>query len=353
MTIRKKIFPAHVKALTDADKPGTFEAIVSVFGNVDLVGDRMVFGAFKDSLAKWKAGPDALPVIWAHQWENIDAHIGEAIEYEELPPGDERLPEKLKEFGGLYIKGVNDLEEEYARKVHKRMERRLIKEFSFAYDVLDEEEAEDGANDVKAVDLIEVGPCLKGANELTDHMGAKTTPAATAAASAEAEKAIAGSIEERQDRIWTALEAAYAVQSENRDERRYVWLIATFDDKVLFAIEQVGEDPKTYEVGYTIEGDEVTLGDPSEVVLETIVKPKSRRGAKVGRTISAKNEEKLRNAQGLINEVLSQLDGQEDDGEDPKTAKPEGHEVKGEEPGAGTDLSPEDALLRADILETV
>ena len=42
---------------------GTFEATVAVFGNVDRGGDRIMPGAFKDTLERWKASGDPIPVI--------------------------------------------------------------------------------------------------------------------------------------------------------------------------------------------------------------------------------------------------------------------------------------------------
>lgn len=58
------------------DRNGTFSALVSVFGNVDHGGDRVMPGAFTKSLARWEASGDPIPVIWNHAWDNPAAHIG-------------------------------------------------------------------------------------------------------------------------------------------------------------------------------------------------------------------------------------------------------------------------------------
>lgn len=144
------------------DDEGTFEALVSIFGNVDLVGDRVVKGAFAKSLERWESSGDPIPVIWSHQWSDPQAHLGEVLE------ADER-------DDGLWIKGRLDLEDRgtYAGTIWRKMKRRLIKEFSFAYDVVDEGKAKDGANELREVELIEVGPCLKGINPDTQLLAAK------------------------------------------------------------------------------------------------------------------------------------------------------------------------------------
>ena len=54
------------------------------------------------------------------------------------------------------------------------MRQRAIKEFSFAYDVQQARPGPGGALDLMQLDLIEVGPTLKGMNPLTALVGVKT-----------------------------------------------------------------------------------------------------------------------------------------------------------------------------------
>lgn len=154
---------AQFKALPDADgeERGRFEAIVSVFGNVDKMGDRVVEGAFNNTLAEWRASGKRLPVIWSHQWGNPDAHIGDAD-----PNLAEEVPGK-----GLKIVGDVDLDERFSAKVYKLMKRGL--QFSFAYEVIKEKKAKDGANELLELKLIEVGPTLVGANPATELLAIK------------------------------------------------------------------------------------------------------------------------------------------------------------------------------------
>ncbi len=156
-----------LKAVGDPEE-GIFEAYVSVFGNVDLHGDRIKAGAFAGSLARWNASGDPIPVIFSHQWDDLDAHIGEVLEAEEHLPGDPRLNGTgLEELGGLWTRFRLELDEDFAARVAKKLTKRTIREFSFAYDVLDEGRASDGATELLELDVLEVGPTLKGANPAT------------------------------------------------------------------------------------------------------------------------------------------------------------------------------------------
>ena len=163
MNSSHKILNAELKAVTDGN-PGEFKALVSVFNNVDSVGDRVVPGAFSKSLERWKASGDPIPVVLAHQWDDIWAHIGTAD------------PSDVKETpAGLVVNGKLDIDDNpVAAQVHKLMTRRSLKSFSFGYTVQKEARAKDGANELKEIDIIEVGPCLKGANPRAELLGVKS-----------------------------------------------------------------------------------------------------------------------------------------------------------------------------------
>jgi HK97 family phage prohead protease len=147
---------------------GVFTALVAVFGNVDKGGDRIVPGAFTKTLAKWRASRDPIPVIWSHDWKSPDAHIGVA------DPND-----VVENDRGLLVRGRLDIDDnELARRVHKLMRRRSLKEFSFGYSVPPggERRGKDGANELIEIDLVEVGPTLKGMNPATELHAVKGDP---------------------------------------------------------------------------------------------------------------------------------------------------------------------------------
>lgn len=142
---------------TKADgETGTFEALVSAFGNVDSVGDRILPGAYTKTLERWRESGDPIPIILSHQWDNPMSHIGVA------DPKDVKQTPR-----GLMVKGKLDIaDNDVAKQVYRLMKRRSLKEFSIGYRVPagGEQAAKDGANDISEIDLVECGPTLKGAN---------------------------------------------------------------------------------------------------------------------------------------------------------------------------------------------
>jgi HK97 family phage prohead protease len=153
----------RVKALTDADQPGTFEALVSLFGNVDLDGDIVMPGAFTKTLS---GGPK--PLVFSHQWQEVP--IGQTLEAYETPDG-------------LYVKGRlfvgADEDHARAREVYAAMRGGALTEFSWGGKVTSETfvAGEDGAPDryeLNEIDLVEYGPCLKGSNPSTRLLAVKS-----------------------------------------------------------------------------------------------------------------------------------------------------------------------------------
>jgi HK97 family phage prohead protease len=180
----KRAFPLASFKASDRSA-GTFEALVSVFGNVDVVGDKVMPGAFTKSLKAWEDSGDPIPVIWSHDWDNPFAHIGTVTKAAET---DE----------GLLVTGQLDMAQPFAAQVYGLMAERRIREFSFAYDVVDEARTKE-ANELRELELIEVGPTLKGANPATQLVGVK---AMAAALEAQTKKAIASHSTDTSDGSW-------------------------------------------------------------------------------------------------------------------------------------------------------
>ena len=169
MSDRRQFHAPVVEFKALAGKRGEFQALVSVFGNVDRGGDRVMPGAFAKSLAEWGERDAPIPIIWNHMWDNPEAHIGEA------DPGD-----VVESGDGLLVKrGRIDLDRPFAEQVFHLLERRRVKEFSFGYQVRDAETAKDGAYNLLDVDLFELGPTLKGMNPETELLAVKALAEAT------------------------------------------------------------------------------------------------------------------------------------------------------------------------------
>lgn len=150
------------KALDDST--GAFEAIVSVYGTIDLQGDVTMPGAHTKSIEKWRQSGDPIPVIWSHAWSDPEAHIGwvDPNDMHEVIKGEKSGDRRVT--GGLYVKGHIDMDKPFARHVYDLLKQRRVREWSWAYDVVRERKASDGANELLEVNIFEIGPTLKGAH---------------------------------------------------------------------------------------------------------------------------------------------------------------------------------------------
>lgn len=162
------------------DDTGHFEAIVSVFGNKDLVGDVVMPGAFAKSLEAWYAAGDPIPVYWSHRLDDPTYNIGSVVEAKELFGGDPTIPDwanaHVKANGGLYVRGMLD-DFGLGKQVAHLMRARRVKQFSFSYDVVRETQSKSGdVNELHELWLHEVGPTPLGANPLTELISAKNAP---------------------------------------------------------------------------------------------------------------------------------------------------------------------------------
>lgn len=175
----RKTTPFRVKFKTvgpdTGDGAGQIKALVSVFGNVDSVGDVVMPGAFTKSLARWEERGDVIPLVWAHDWDDPWSHIGSVTKATETD-------------AGLEVDAQLDLDNPKALQIHRLMKGRRVSQFSFAYDVIGSAKVERDGKTVTALtelDVLEVGPCLLGANRATELLAIKadlavptTTPAA-------------------------------------------------------------------------------------------------------------------------------------------------------------------------------
>ncbi|ONK09443.1 HK97 family phage prohead protease [Streptomyces sp. MP131-18] len=164
--MRLKSCPVRIKAAgeNEGTEDGVFEAIVAAY-NTDSVGDRIVPGAFAETLAEWKGRGDPIPVLWSHMSADPDYHIGEVLQAEERPEG-------------LWVKARLDLDEgSKAAKVYRLLKGRRVTQFSFAYDITEGSwvDQKDGEPyyELRRLKLYEVGPTLIGANQATELLDVK------------------------------------------------------------------------------------------------------------------------------------------------------------------------------------
>lgn len=131
-------FPLEVKALDDE---GTFEGYGAVFSNVDRGGDKIMPGAFAESLAKHRREGTTVKMLWNHD-------PGQPI----------GVWEDLAEDGkGLWGKGQLILDVARAREVHALMKRKAIGGLSIGYSTVTAE-PDGNVRLLKSLNLWEVSP---------------------------------------------------------------------------------------------------------------------------------------------------------------------------------------------------
>ena len=94
----------------------------------DSYGDVIAKGAFAESIEAIKAEGRNIPLLWNHDSGDLDAYIGKVDALEE-------------DDHGLLFEAAFDATEKAQRARELSMDGRLAK-FSFAYDVLDQQEVE-------------------------------------------------------------------------------------------------------------------------------------------------------------------------------------------------------------------
>ena len=143
---------------------GVLEGYASTWVRVpDSYGDVVAEGAFKQSLeTRWNGGK-GIPLLWAHQMDNLSSYIGTANAEED--------------GNGLHFIAQFDATDE-AQRVRELYKDGRLSKFSFAYDILDEApvELEDGvkANELRELDLYEISCVCVPANDTAEVIEVKS-----------------------------------------------------------------------------------------------------------------------------------------------------------------------------------
>lgn len=279
-----KSYAAAVKAAgpDDGMAEGEYKALVSVFGNIDSYGDKVMPGAFTDTLQEWQAKGDPIPVYYSHRLDDPDFNIGEVLAAQETD-------------AGLEVHARLDLDNPKARQVYRLLKGKRLTQHSFTYDVIDGGPASSGDyNELRKLRLWEVGPTPIGANSATELLAVK----AARKAIEDAEEAAAAG-QPCPTCGLTPAEHETPTEADTGDE----------DDDATpetVATTQVTMHPESTQDG----------GEKSH--------------AKAGRVLSAKNEQKLRDALSAIEDVLAALST--DSGQADETKATTNRPAKAEEP---------------------
>ena len=158
MELERKQFTANV----EPGDAGEITALVSVFGNIDHVNEKVMPGAFKASLER--RTPKG---VWAHDWSQPIAKTLSAVETAE----------------GLVIRGQFNLDTQRGREAFSDIKFGIIDEFSIGYRVMKEsfDSEQKDIRQLDELDLFEWSPVLVGMNPATELLTIKSDVPATLA----------------------------------------------------------------------------------------------------------------------------------------------------------------------------
>lgn len=253
---------------------GIVEAVVSVTGIEDRVGDIIMPGAYEKTLQQ--RNPKG---VSHHDWETP---VAKSLEIKELLPGDHRLPKLTsrgepwpKEAGAVMVKMQYNLETDAGSDAYSNVKFfEEEQEWSIGYNV-----PKGGSRMVKGIryidtlDWYEWSDVLFGAMPLAGTHSVKSLGGMILGGGApQVEfKALPGSYEERRDRVQSAVQDALGSPHDPHSPSDWVYIKGMFDDRVVVCHEYDGKSNE-YEFSYAIVGDEVTLGRPRAVkVIEQVV----------------------------------------------------------------------------------
>lgn len=132
----------EAKATTTTDQ-GSFVALAATYA-VDRTNERIVPGAFADTIKAWQKSGKQIPLHWDHmgEAENVIGTID---------------PASMKETAdGLEVKGQLDLEDsQVAREAWRLMKKNAVG-LSFGYLVNQDAKGADGVRELKSIDLFEI-----------------------------------------------------------------------------------------------------------------------------------------------------------------------------------------------------
>lgn len=128
-----KDFKFEVKQVNDDDKFVHFEGYASTFDNIDQDGDKILKGAFTESLKKRKP-----QLLWQHRF---DKPLGIPVDAIEDPIG-------------LFVKGKLPKDIQLSKEAGIMLKNGMIKTMSIGFLIIDSER-KDGIREIKQIDLFE------------------------------------------------------------------------------------------------------------------------------------------------------------------------------------------------------
>lgn len=146
--IRHATFPTQFETKSDL-KAGCFKGYASVFNILDEQGDRVLKGAFHESLDQWQRKGKLPLMLWQHQPEN--------------PIGFWTV--MREDHKGLYVEGSLILELQKAREAYALMKTGVLDSLSIGYRVQESQKNQRGKErHLTKLELLEVSLVTFAAN---------------------------------------------------------------------------------------------------------------------------------------------------------------------------------------------
>jgi HK97 family phage prohead protease len=158
--LKENVMKTYDAALRKSDG-NQVKALVSVFGNTDADNERMMPGAFTNTLRKWRQSGDPIPCTWSNQ-SSPEAQVGF------IDPRNAREAEE-----GLVVT-VDFDDTAYAKQVLDLVRERRVTKWAIAFDVVRKRKAANGVTELLEVSLVEIGPCLRSADDLSGTLSRKS-----------------------------------------------------------------------------------------------------------------------------------------------------------------------------------
>ena len=119
-----KTIRTPVKALTNEEgEPTGFTGYAAVFDNIDLGGDKIIKGAFSQTLAsRYPESGAGIPVYWNHDTDDPFKNLG-------------LTTSAIEDEHGLKVEGDIDVSTDIGKQVAKLLKENRVSQMSFAYNV--------------------------------------------------------------------------------------------------------------------------------------------------------------------------------------------------------------------------
>lgn len=337
-----KTLPIHVLKVDEAQ--GIVEAVVNVFGILDLGKDVITNGAYTKTLNE-RGNKVRVKVLDNHNTDSVMRVIGKPLEIREIGRDElamiapEVIAEHPKATGGLLTRTQYLLDTPEGLGVFKRIAAGAVNEYSIALDALDTEygtyttddgKTITGVRFIKALRLWEFSPVVFGMNQATVTTDVK-------ADAAQAEEAKRGTL---------------AAKLEANMRMGYAYCV---NDWLSYGLID-GEMITLLDSALTAGMSAFRAAIPTDMGAMEIEYYRAEAGAetKAGRVLSARNREKLESAIAALQAVLdADMPAESDDDEDKSEkaqGEPEGSPVTGPDTPGGSQAA-EPSIIDAASIE--